>query len=129
MPYNFALVIVCSIVFYNFLVQTREHNDTIYQHARLVPVTLSNLRNYRQFSNKVRLEKYITNSVDTIYINVLKSASTNKNWHFHNIDNTQDWYSTVPQIVENLKLLFPGSSVSTAADRTGIIVNWGNFSQ
>lgn len=128
MSYNFALVIVCSILFYNFLLQTREHNDTIYQHTKLVPVTLSNLRNYRQLGDKVRLEKYITNSVETIYINVLKSASTNKHGYFHNLDNTQYRHSAISQIVEHIKLLFPGSSVSTTGDKTGIIVNWRNFS-
>jgi len=110
------------------MLQTREHNDAIYQHAKLVPVSLSSLRNYRQLADKVYLEKYITNSVDTIYINVLKSASTNKHGHFHNLDNKQYRRSAVPQIVEQLKLLFPGSSVTTTGDKTGIVVNWGNYS-
>jgi hypothetical protein len=104
----------------------RELNDLIYQRAELVPISRAELQTYSSLKTKITNERFITNTVDTIYAGVLKSAIKGSYGYMYspNFDAGVYPYSVMPTIVLRVQNLFPDSTVSTVSIQRAVIVQW-----
>jgi hypothetical protein len=124
--FSVIATIILSIMFYNMIMTNRELNDLIYQRAELVPISRAELQTYSSLKTKITNERFITNTVDTIYAGVLKSAIKGSSGYMYspNFDTDVYPYSVMPDIVLRVQNLFPDSSVSTVSIQRAVIVQW-----
>lgn len=133
MPYNFANVLitfVCGIMLYNQMLTNHETNGSIYQHVDLVPVSRAQLLNYPSLSKEIAVERFITNAVDGLYVDVLKNAATGKPGYWYKLSTYKGTIivrKAVPEIVIRVKKLFPGCTVETSGDKMAVLVYWGTY--